>query len=413
MTIDPTFSLGDFDVTISTYRQLFLQCKRSSEHPVFIGPVMIHYKKSFSSYLFFASSLIGHCPGLSNLQSFGTDGEEALYGAFTQAFPKAIHLLCVIHFRRNIKAKLRELNIQEDKQEIIISDIFGKQVAMHQVEGLLDSENADEFEKGFEILSKKWSNMEMEEMEGGPLHIFGKWFHQYKSTVVKKSMLKATRRKAGLGNPPLHFTTNASESINSVLKNKVDYKKSELPQFLDKLRSVISEQERELERAIIGRGKYEFCKEFKKMEIAEDEWFTKMSYSQKQAHIKRVLSLALNSKTPVIPKLSALHTKASANSLDSTRPCCSHQLFQEPTTKKLSIDVASFADSVLIPRPVLNAIWAKATELLNESNSICISPGSNHKNRMVKSFSNLRPHLVTAKKVVSMHVTMIALTGSH
>ena len=73
-------------------------------------------------------------------------------------------------------------------------------------------------------------------------------------------------------------------------------------------------------------------------------------------------------------------------------------MFQEPTTKKLSVDVASFADLVLIPRPVMNAIWAKATELLNESNAICISPGSNRKNRMVKSFSNLRPHLVTAKK---------------
>ena len=27
VTIDPTFSLGDFDVTILTYQQLLLQCK--------------------------------------------------------------------------------------------------------------------------------------------------------------------------------------------------------------------------------------------------------------------------------------------------------------------------------------------------------------------------------------------------
>ena len=77
MTIDSTFSLGDFDVTVSTYRHLHLLCKRSSEHPVFIGPVMIHYKRSFPSYLFFASNLIGHCPGLSNFQRFRTNGEEA------------------------------------------------------------------------------------------------------------------------------------------------------------------------------------------------------------------------------------------------------------------------------------------------------------------------------------------------
>ena len=74
-----------------------------------------------------------------------------------------------------------------------------------------------------------------------------------------------------------------------------------------------------------------------------------------------MLSLALNPKTPVRPKLSAvdrgLHTKASANNLDSAIPCCSHQLFQEPTTKKLSVDVASFADSVLIPHPLMNATY--------------------------------------------------------
>ena len=114
---------------------------------------MIHYKKSFASYLFFASSLVGFCPGLSNLQCFGTDGEEALFKAFQHVFPDAVHLLCALHFRRNIKAKLHDLNIQEDKQEIVISDIFGKQVAMQQIEGFLDSENTEKFKKGFEILN--------------------------------------------------------------------------------------------------------------------------------------------------------------------------------------------------------------------------------------------------------------------
>ena len=64
VTIDPTFLLGDFDVTIFKYRQLLMQCIRSSEHPVFIGPVMIHYKKLFASYLFFASSLVGFLSGV-------------------------------------------------------------------------------------------------------------------------------------------------------------------------------------------------------------------------------------------------------------------------------------------------------------------------------------------------------------
>jgi len=78
ITVDPAFCLGDFDVTMTTYRHLVLKCTCSSEPPVFIGPTMIHYNKTFSTYLFFASSLVGLRPELSKLKCFGTDGEEAL-----------------------------------------------------------------------------------------------------------------------------------------------------------------------------------------------------------------------------------------------------------------------------------------------------------------------------------------------
>ena len=71
---------------------------------------------------------------------------------------------------------------------------------------------------------------------------------------MKKKMLKPLRVKAGLGDKPSMFTTNASESMNAVLKRKVDYKKNELPDFLEQLRKVIDEQQRELERAIISIG---------------------------------------------------------------------------------------------------------------------------------------------------------------
>ena len=209
-------------------------------------------------------------------------------------------------------------------------------------------------------------------------------------------MLKSVRRKAKLGNPPSYFTTNASESINAVLKNKVDYKKNEFPDFLDKLKGVINEQEKEIERAIIGRGKYEFCEQFKTLQKEEYEWFTKMSYSQKQNYIKRMLSFSLNPKSSAFG--SVLNSTASASvPLDSTKPCCSRQLFQDTTVKELSVKVASFADLVLIPRPVINAIWAKTTQLLNEPNAVCVSPGNNHKNGVVKSFFSVRPHLVIAR----------------
>lgn len=60
LTVDPTFSLGDFDVTPTTYRHLLLHSKRTKQPPVLLGPTMIHYKKTFTTYklVFRISSLL-------------------------------------------------------------------------------------------------------------------------------------------------------------------------------------------------------------------------------------------------------------------------------------------------------------------------------------------------------------------
>ena len=158
------------------------------------------------------------------------------------------------------------------------------------------------------------------------MHTFVTWFYQHKYSLVKKSMLKSTRCKAGLGDPPASFTTNASESINSVLKHKMDYQKKELPEFLDKLKSVVDDQECEMERSIIGGGKYELCEKFKKMEKTEEEWFMKMNLSQSQAHIRRLSSIAVGSKAKA-PRLSLLSKPQSVDL--SNKSCCSRQLFPQ------------------------------------------------------------------------------------
>ena len=59
VTVDPTFNLGDFDVTPLTYRHLLLETVRSGNQPIFLGPTLIHYRKTFSTYLYFASTLVG------------------------------------------------------------------------------------------------------------------------------------------------------------------------------------------------------------------------------------------------------------------------------------------------------------------------------------------------------------------
>ena len=50
LTVDLTFSLGEFDVT--PYRHLLLETRRNGNFPAFLGPVLIHYRKKFGTYVF-------------------------------------------------------------------------------------------------------------------------------------------------------------------------------------------------------------------------------------------------------------------------------------------------------------------------------------------------------------------------
>ena len=67
--------------------------------------------------------------------------------------------------------------------------------------------------------------------------------------------------------------TNASETVNSVLKSHVNYKSSQPLEFVGKLKDVVDEQEREIERAVIGHGKYQFKMQYSHFVVPELKWF--------------------------------------------------------------------------------------------------------------------------------------------
>ena len=101
LTMDPTFNLGAFNITVTTYRHLMLT-NSSGGHPVMTDPLFIHQCKNFTSYHFFASSLVGLKPALCDLKAFDTDGEQALSNALPMVFKEAKHLRCFLHFKSNL-----------------------------------------------------------------------------------------------------------------------------------------------------------------------------------------------------------------------------------------------------------------------------------------------------------------------
>ena len=143
LSVDPTFDLGDFSVTVTSYsNQLPQPFVRTGKNPVMIGPMLVHRRKLFSSYHFFASSLVSMKPSISQLQAFGTDGEECLYSAFSTQFSHARHLRCFLHFQDNCKAKLQQMNTPNDVILDIIQDILGS--FLKGKEGLVDANDGDD-----------------------------------------------------------------------------------------------------------------------------------------------------------------------------------------------------------------------------------------------------------------------------
>lgn len=203
MTVDPTFSLGDFECTPITYRHLLLVSQQYSTSPIFVGPVLIPYRKNFASFLFFASSLLSIRRDLLGLRVIGIDGEKALIDAFKHEFRFATQLYCFIHARNVVKRQLLERKYTERIASEIADEIFGKQIGSTYVFGLVDSHSEEEFFEKLEAKKHDWSRREVD--NPGIVPGFYVWFCHHKVDMITSGMLQPMREDAGLGCPPNSF----------------------------------------------------------------------------------------------------------------------------------------------------------------------------------------------------------------
>ena len=86
-SVDPTFNLGEFSVTPTVFKNFILEDTKTHNSPTVLGPLLVHYHKTFRTYNYFFSILIGLRSSLRSIQAVGTDGEKALSGALTECYP--------------------------------------------------------------------------------------------------------------------------------------------------------------------------------------------------------------------------------------------------------------------------------------------------------------------------------------
>ncbi|MES9879681.1 MAG: hypothetical protein ABW185_02225 [Sedimenticola sp.] len=121
--VDATFNIGDYYLTLTTFRNLMLSTKKGIS-PVFLGPALIHQRRLFDSYFSLPSTMLKYCPDLQRLIVYGSDGEKNITDSFDTCFPFSKHLLCDIHMKDNIVKKLTDLHIVGDPATSYMSDIF-------------------------------------------------------------------------------------------------------------------------------------------------------------------------------------------------------------------------------------------------------------------------------------------------
>ena len=423
LSIDPTFSLGDFSVTCIAYRNLLVIDSRTSESPIMLGPMLVHQRKLYATYYFFASSLIGINPKLTNVLAFGTDGEEAVVKAFKQQFPFAVHLRCSRHMKQDIQKKLSvDMGFPSDTVSKIIAHIFGQKSGPTFFEGLVDTNSEDEFDSKLQSLEPIWAEFEnLRSKKPDNKITFYAWFCKYHAEEIKSTMIRSVREAAGLGDPPSEFCTNDSEAINSALKQFLAFKKSDWPIFNEKMRKFVSSQEEEVCKSIICLGQYSLKEEYQHLSVVPSRWFTSLSDNQKKDAQRKFQQASVDDRQKFSSEQNflAVDDKQNFSSVDDGEDFDTGEDFsfdpidnvsddhcdltQEDKPAEdnsqhgyvLPVDITKASQITGLPTLILRQIWSKAADLLSASNHVMPAPGCSKMARMVASSSQAKPHFVT------------------
>ena len=400
---DTTYNLGEFYVTPLSYKHIMLEDIRTGKPPLLPGPVLVHQQMKFTSFNYFASSLIDADKSLRYVQAFGTDGDTNLSDALSHCFPFATVLRCFIHFERNLHGKLRELNIPKKIADEYVRDVMGFRIGDTYQKGLVDCVSVREFDQQLARLETVWNERE-KPFCGGSNPRFYHYFKQHKADAVRYNMLTGVREAAGLGSPPSIFTTNMSESLNNIIKQHVHYKASEWPEFNANLKRLIDAKREEVIRALSGRGQYRLQPQYSHLGVDELKW-QRMRPDQRKKLIRKFDEAALcspmySANNPKSTVESNVSQSVTSSQISLSESSCVYQSSgassSSPPSSKLSI--GADGSGLNLHKEVLSGMWEKADKLISMERGLQRAASSDNSAWSVQSFSSPVPHFVTSKE---------------
>jgi len=228
-------------------------------------------------------------------------------------------------------------------------------------------------------LQERWNNLELCGKQATSSQLmnhepeFYDWFISEESCVVRNHMIQSVRKNAKLGDPPEKFFTNASESINNVLKLKVDRKSQSLNQFVDHAQQLVTAYEKNIDRAFSQRGDWRLVSSVK---FDNDVKCKKVLKEIKECLCSLSAFLENNACELTVTEQSSATSSssvsvASAATSHSTVATRSGVVNQDPL---ISFDVLQKA-GCKIHSDTLKGIWQKAISLVSDTTMIVKVPG--------------------------------------
>ena len=226
----------NFYVTAFVYKNHRVVKTDSNDHPVFLGPVLLHKEASFEVYHYF----------LSQAMEIGSDDEKALAKSIQMCFPEAKRSLCTKHLKENVSEYLKnKISVNNSERHNVVEKIFGSA-------GVLDANDTFEFEERSDFLLSD-------------LNMYPSFRQYYDRTLKPKLLLNIQN----LAKTDRGWTNNNAESMNNILKIDTNWTPQSTPDLINKISDVIKLHLIDLRRALYGTGNYRLCSQDKKFYIKE------------------------------------------------------------------------------------------------------------------------------------------------
>ena len=105
---DTTYNLCNLWVTDNSYCNQRLVKTNTRKHPVFLGPILVHFTKYITTFSQF--ELETKLRGITkDIKKVGVDLEEAIWQVLKQIFPSSTPLFCVRHLQQRYEKKIEKL----------------------------------------------------------------------------------------------------------------------------------------------------------------------------------------------------------------------------------------------------------------------------------------------------------------